>query len=346
MQYDPSQLNRPRARGGASAAPRCHAAPGRARSRGDGVAVRRRLDRAGDRPASGVLRRDGAHGAQAVHPDRPDELAPPAAWPPEGLGARRTRHRGLESPPGRAADVDRRATGPRPTGGGHPAQHAADAQVPQAAGSQLAADRPHAPAQARPRPGGASEAQAGPPRKKGAQGLLQLAYLDECGFSPSLPVTATWVRRGERKWVPYENPQGRRWNTLVLYAPTGVQPAWDWIGKPRAFTAEDFVEFLLERPPCPVPLVIVLDNASLHRSQAVRAALPRLWARRIYFCFLPAYSPELNAIEPCFRVIKHDELPARVYTPLAALEAAVDEAYTRYETTLLTQCDTQLGLAA
>lgn len=154
------------------------------------------------------------------------------------------------------------------------------------------------------------------------------------------------MRRGERKRLPYENPQGRRYNTLVLYAPTGVQPAWDWIGKPRAFTAEDLIPFLLERPPCPVPLVIVLDNASLHRSQAVRAALPRLWTRGIYFYFLPPYSPELNAIERRFRVIKHDDRPARVYTPFAALEAAVDDAYTRYELTLLAQCDTQLGLAA
>jgi transposase len=132
----------------------------------------------------------------------------------------------------------------------------------------------------------------------------------------------------------------------VVYAPTGVQPAWDWIGKPRAFTAEDFVAFLLERPPCPVPLVIVLDNASLHRSRAVRAALPQLWARGIYFFFLPAYSPELNAIERCFRPIKHDDLTARVYTPLAALEAAVDDAYSRYEAHLLSQSDTQLGLTA
>jgi transposase len=93
-------------------------------------------------------------------------------------------------------------------------------------------------------------------------------------------------------------------------------------------------------------LIIVLDNASLHRCQAVRAALPRLWARGIYFYFLPPYSPELNAIERRFRVIKHDDLSARVYTPLAALEAAVDDAYTRYETALLAQCDTQLGLAA
>ena len=54
----------------------------------------------------------------------------------------------------------------------------------------------------------------------------------------------------------------------------------------------------------------------------------------------------LNAIERRFRGIKHNDLSARVYTPLTALEAAVDDAYTRYEMTLLAQCDTQLGLAA
>jgi len=59
--------------------------------------------------------------------------------------------------------------------------------------------------------------------------------------------------------------------------------------------------------------VIVLDNASLHRSHTVRDALPRLWARGIYFFFLPPYSPEPNAIEGRFRVIKHDALPARLH---------------------------------
>jgi hypothetical protein len=41
-------------------------------------------------------------------------------------------------------------------------------------------------------------------------------------------VTYSWVRRGERKRVPYENPQRRRYNTLVLYAPEGPAPALDW----------------------------------------------------------------------------------------------------------------------
>jgi putative transposase len=123
-------------------------------------------------------------------------------------------------------------------------------------------------------------------------------------------VTLSWVRAAERKIVPYENPQRRRYNTLVLYAPADVQPAFDWIGSPRAFTGADLVHFLLERPPCPVPLVIVLDNASLHHSRVVQDALPQLWAKRIYFYFLPPYSPELNDIEAVFRGIKHYDCPS------------------------------------
>ena len=176
--------------------------------------------------------------------------------------------------------------------------------------------------------------------------LLQRAFLDECGFSPSLPVNWSWVLHGDRKRVPGENPQHRRWNTLALYAPEGLQPAYDWIGSRWGFTADDLFHFLLERPPCPVPLFIVLDNASLHRSRAVQDALRRWWAKRIYFYFLPPYSPEQNRIEPVFRGIKYYGLPEPTYTPLAALEAAVDGAYTDFELKLLAQRETQLRPAA
>jgi transposase len=156
----------------------------------------------------------------------------------------------------------------------------------------------------------------------------------------------SWVRGGERTYVPDANPQRRRYHPLALYAPDGVQPAVDWIGSPRAFTAAAVVHFLLERPACPVPLVVVLDNASLHHSHVIREALPALRAKRIYFSFLPTYSPELNELEPVFRAIKHCDLPERVYTPQAALEAAVDDAYARYEQNLLAKLSDQPRLAA
>ena len=148
-------------------------------------------------------------------------------------------------------------------------------------------------------------------------------------------MTYTWVRKRERKRVPYENPQGRRVNALAALVKGGDTPALYWVAKPGSLRARHLVAFLTELPPAPVPTVVVLDNGSIHRSKETRAALPDLWARGVYLYFLPPYSPELNAIEPTFRVIKHDDLPERRYTTVPALLAAVHAAFTTYEETLI-----------
>jgi putative transposase len=76
---------------------------------------------------------------------------------------------------------------------------------------------------------------------------------------------------------------------------------------------------------------VVLDNGAIHRSKETRAAIPTLCERGVYLYFLPPYSPELNAIESVFRVVKHNELPERRYTTMPALLDAVHAAFTTYE---------------
>jgi DDE superfamily endonuclease len=93
-------------------------------------------------------------------------------------------------------------------------------------------------------------------------------------------VSYTWVRRGERKRVPYENPAGRRVNALAALV-TGGAPALYWVAKPGSLRATHLIAFLHELPAVPVPTVVVLDNGSIHRSKETRAALPDLWARGI-----------------------------------------------------------------
>ena len=159
-------------------------------------------------------------------------------------------------------------------------------------------------------------------------------------------MTYTWVRKRQRKRVRYENPEGRRVNTLAALSRMPGTADLVWTTKPKAFVAEEVVQFLRDLPPAPVPTVIVLDNAGIHRSKVVRAAVPELWAQRVYLYYLPPYSPELNAIEPLFRLIKHDELPERRYTTVAALTAAVDIGFTNYRTRLHAKSQTQPGLAA
>ncbi len=159
-------------------------------------------------------------------------------------------------------------------------------------------------------------------------------------------MTSTWVRKGRRKRVPYENPEGRRVNALAGLLRLAGEADLVWTTKPKAFVAEEVVQFLRDLRPVPVPTVVVLDNAGIHRSKVVRAALPELWARQVYLYYLPPYSPELNAIEPLFRVIKHDELPERRYTTVAALTAAVDTGFTNYRTRLHGKSHAQPGRAA
>jgi putative transposase len=159
-------------------------------------------------------------------------------------------------------------------------------------------------------------------------------------------VSYTWVRRGERKRVPYENPQGRRVNVLAGLVKHGGRPALYWVTKPGSYRGEQFLRFLHALPVVSIPTIVVLDNGSMHRNAVVTTALPALWAARVYLSFLPPYSPELNEIEPAFRVIKHHQLPARRYTTVPALIDAVDAAFTTYEVSLIAKHRHQLRSAA
>jgi len=66
---------------------------------------------------------------------------------------------------------------------------------------------------------------------RASAGQVKLYHLDECGFSPTLPIGSRWTLPGQRKLTQYEAPQGRRVNVLAAYRPHGPAP------RPDVFTA-------------------------------------------------------------------------------------------------------------
>jgi hypothetical protein len=181
--------------------------------------------------------------------------------------------------------------------------------------------------------------------QEAAAGTRDLYHLDECGFAPTLPTSYTWAREGTRAIVSYEAPQGRRVNVIGALAGAGPQPRLVWTsrrsgqgrldstafldfvcrnvaGLPAAWDALP-VAYVRERP-----CTIVVDNYSVHRSKAVKAAEPALAAAGVTFYFLPPYSPELSAIEPLWRHVKYTDLATRSFADGAALHDAVDTALT------------------
>lgn len=87
--------------------------------------------------------------------------------------------------------------------------------------------------------------------------------------------------------------------------------------------AEHFLAFL-ERVLARWPdghLVLVLDNASYHKTAAVRAWFAA-HAERVSVLWLPTYSPQLNLIERVWRFVKGKLACHRLWNDLAGLQRA------------------------
>jgi transposase len=71
------------------------------------------------------------------------------------------------------------------------------------------------------------------------------------------------------------------------------------------------------------PAVVVLDNASIHRSKAVAARMEEWDRRGMTLYFLSTWSPELNLIEILWRKIKYEWIPSSAYESISNLRAAL-----------------------
>ncbi len=108
------------------------------------------------------------------------------------------------------------------------------------------------------------------------------------------------------------------------------------VGPIAAARVVAFIWQLAGRPPDaavtwtrPVPLTIVLDNYAGHKRQAMGAAQPAWTAAGIALIYLPAYSPELSAMEPIWHDLKAHHLPIRSFAAVVDLKQAVETALTQ-----------------
>ena len=96
----------------------------------------------------------------------------------------------------------------------------------------------------------------------------------------------------------------------------GIKKRRDWTKE--KLLSDDLLAYLRGRLlVASLPRVVVLDNAGIPTRKAVKAAPAGLAKQGVYLHYLPAYSPQLNRIEPVFKQVKHHEMPLRSYTSKA-----------------------------
>jgi transposase len=157
-----------------------------------------------------------------------------------------------------------------------------------------------------------------------AQGLIDLYFVDESGFSLVPYVPYAWQEAGETISLPSHG--GRRLNVLGFMT---ARPGTD--NDLVAYTVEGSIDgdtfiacmkaFVESRQQ---PTVVVLDNSPVHRSGKVEAMLP-LWQQQgVGVFFLPRYAPHLNPIEILWRKMKYEWMPLGAYASWACLVEAVE----------------------
>ncbi len=83
----------------------------------------------------------------------------------------------------------------------------------------------------------------------------------------------------------------------------------------------DFLQYLLYA--FTGPLVIIWDNASIHRSQVIKEFLKTAEARRLHLEALPSYAPDLNPDEGVWNWLKRVALKNQCFANVPALETSL-----------------------
>ncbi|MEM7554803.1 MAG: transposase [Cyanobacteria bacterium P01_A01_bin.84] len=160
------------------------------------------------------------------------------------------------------------------------------------------------------------------------EGLIDLFYLDESGFSLWMPVEYSYFFRGEQKKLEQTPRRGRRISILGLMQPMTKFIYGLVVG---GFNSERYIKMMdLQAAQAQKKFdesgrirVIVQDNGPVHTSKAVQAKWSEWKSQGLYLFFWPKYCSQMNPIETEWHQLKRDELVGRMFEDELELAYAV-----------------------
>ena len=151
-------------------------------------------------------------------------------------------------------------------------------------------------------------------------GKLKIYYGDESGFSLEPSISYGW--QPSKEYIRITPVGGHRLNVFGLLSKDNDLHAYSVEKTIDTDTViaciDDFVQTITQKT------VIVLDNASVHRSEKFNAKLEEWIGKGLRIFHLPPYSPHLNLIETLWRKSKYDWLKPRDYDSWEKLKEAIE----------------------
>ena len=149
-------------------------------------------------------------------------------------------------------------------------------------------------------------------------GYLELKYLDESGFCLWSPVSYSYIPIGEQKYQEQTARRGRRLSMIGLWEPG---ERFDYALAVGSFNSDRYLQFM-ETIAAKAEetftqtgqlTVIVQDNGSSHKSEAVQKRWADWESKGLIVFFLPPYCSEMNLIEGEWHQLKTHEIAGRMF---------------------------------
>ncbi len=150
---------------------------------------------------------------------------------------------------------------------------------------------------------------------------IDLFFADESGFNMEGYIPYGWQPKGEYIKIIPSKTRGTQIfglmsldNKLESYSCKGSMDSDVVIAY-----IDDFVKNIKKKT------VVVLDNASIHKSKKFTDNIERWRENDLYIWFLPKYSPHLNPIEILWRMMKYRWLPYERIASQEELDEVIEE---------------------
>ena len=149
----------------------------------------------------------------------------------------------------------------------------------------------------------------------------KLVAIDECGFDHRCIPTYAYSPKGVPAIACYKpsNDRQRYTMNMAIHCRDG---SYKYELSPSSCKSENFRTFL-ENLPYKKGTVLVLDDASIHKTKSVILTASR---KGYHLLFIPPYTPEANPIELVFGIVKNSYYKARYCNGFSSVPLSVHQS--------------------
>jgi len=145
---------------------------------------------------------------------------------------------------------------------------------------------------------------------------------DEVSFRLVPVLKRVWAVKGAQPlgWFWWSNKKANLFGALI----DGRELYNEWYDKLNATNFIAFPERFIKTLNPEKKYVFIFDNAPAHKAKITIQYLTTL-SNHIFVEFLPTYSPQLNAIETCWKIVRYNVTNSNLFQTLETLKQGIEQ---------------------